>query len=78
MSSSDSEPSRDGEARDHRRWLVGVGISLVFGLFSMVMALLSYSGRGKSAAPSTVAPTPSHDTAPGPATRPRLRGDHRR
>jgi hypothetical protein len=29
-------------ARDARRWLIGVSISVVFGLFGMVMALLGY------------------------------------
>ena len=77
MSSSDSEPSRGSEAREHRRWLVGVGITLVFGTFGVVMALLSYWGRGRSAAPSTLTPTPSHDTAREPALRPRFRSDHR-
>lgn len=33
------------EARDNRRWLIGVCISVAFGLFGVVMALLSYSRR---------------------------------
>jgi hypothetical protein len=77
MSSSGSEPG-SSEARDHRRWLVGIGISLVFGLFSMVMALLSYSGHTKPVAPSTATSAPWHDPTRDPPTRPKLRGDHRR
>jgi hypothetical protein len=74
VSSSGPAPTSGSEARDHRRWLIGVGISLVFGLFGMVMALLSYSGRGKPAAPSTVTSPSMRDTARDPAARPKLRG----
>jgi hypothetical protein len=44
------EPSAGMTARDGRRWLIGIVISVVFGLFSGVMALLSYSERTRPAA----------------------------
>jgi len=53
---------RDGssalaDARDNRRWLIGVGISIAFGLFGVVMALLSYADRVRpSPGPATNAP----------------------
>jgi hypothetical protein len=39
-------------ARDARRWLIGVSISLVFGLFGVVMALLGYLEGTRPAAPA--------------------------
>lgn len=41
------------DRRDNRRWLIGVGISIAFGLFGVVMALLSYSHRTASPAGAT-------------------------
>ncbi len=78
MSSPAREPSAAGETRDHRRWLVGVGISLVFGIFSMVMALLSYSERSEPAGPSARTPSTSHGSEREPAGRSPVRGDRRR
>lgn len=38
------EPSvTSSDARAHRRWLIGIGITLVFGLFGAIMALLAYT-----------------------------------
>jgi hypothetical protein len=39
-------------ARDARRWLIGVSISVIFGLFGVVMALLGYLEGTKPAVPS--------------------------
>ena len=39
---------------EHRRWLISVGISVVFGTFGAVMAWLSYSARTKLPTPSSV------------------------
>ena len=64
------------DARDNRRWLIGVVISLVFGLFSMVMALLSYSEGTKPTAPPA-AGTPKERGAAEPAKRGNARGDRR-
>ncbi len=57
MSDSSEQWNKKLEARDNRRWLIGVGISVAFGLFGVVMALLSYSRHSSSAA--TAAPTPA-------------------
>jgi hypothetical protein len=38
-------------AHDSRRWLIGVTISLFFGLFGVVMALLGYLEGTRPAAP---------------------------
>jgi hypothetical protein len=59
---NDDDPSAGIVARDGRRWLIGIVISVAFGLFSVVMALLSYSERTKPAAapagePRTKAPS---------------------
>jgi hypothetical protein len=51
MSTNGDERSFTVHARDNRRWLIGIGISVVFGLFSMVMALLSYFARTKPTLP---------------------------
>lgn len=56
--------SRDEGATADRRWLIGIAITLFFGLFGVVMALLSYSDRTKPSAPAL---TPSETTAPPPA-----------
>ncbi len=69
MSDSSEQRSRELDARDNRRWLIGVSISVAFGLFGVVMALLSYSHRSSpapGAAPARI-PTPrvgerAHDT----------------
>jgi hypothetical protein len=50
--SDDRDNSSVAAARDARRWLIGVGISVAFGLFGVVMALLSYLDRTTPAAPS--------------------------
>jgi hypothetical protein len=41
------------DSRDNRRWQIGVAISLVFGLFGMLMALLNYTARAPSSSPAT-------------------------
>jgi hypothetical protein len=52
------------DARDNRRWLIGVGISVAFGLFGVVMALLSYSRHTPAAATAPAARGPAAGTAP--------------
>jgi hypothetical protein len=77
MSTNRAEPSHGSDARDSRRWLIGVGISLVFGLFSMVMALLSYSASTQPKA----APADNGSAARGsiePAKVGKVRADHRK
>jgi len=59
MTTNPNDPVSAAEARDNRRWLIGVGISVSFGLFGVVMALLAYSERTKSPAqPAAHAPGP--------------------
>jgi hypothetical protein len=70
MSSKDDAASRpEGDRTANRRWLIGISVTLVFGLFGAVMALLSYMDRNPSKAsdrPGTSAPSaPSSDPAPG-------------
>lgn len=48
---TNQDPFSAADARDSRRWLIGVGISLAFGLFGVVMALLAYSEQNKASAP---------------------------
>lgn len=50
---------------DQRRWLIGIGISVAFGLFGVVMALLSYSDRTKpGATPAAATAAPAIPAAP--------------
>jgi hypothetical protein len=67
------DPSDGIVARDSRRWLIGIVISVVFGLFSMVMALLSYSERTTPAGSPAAQPRPK-----APATEPIKRDSTRR
>jgi hypothetical protein len=50
MSSTSDERAPARDPRESRRWLIGIAISVFFGLFGVVMALLSYSERGKPSA----------------------------
>jgi len=74
MSTKPAEPAVDAE---HRRWLIGIGISITFGLFGAVMAWLSYSARTKPFTPAAVhvSAPPSGDADPA---RHRHRGAHDR
>jgi len=53
---SNSDAASHDASRD-RRWLIGICISLFFGLFGAVMTLLSYWDRSQPRAPALVAPT---------------------
>jgi hypothetical protein len=52
------------DSRDNRRWLIGVGISVAFGLFGVVMALLSYARHAPASAVAPAAHGPAAGTAP--------------
>jgi hypothetical protein len=52
------------DARDNRRWLIGVCISVAFGLFGVVMALLSYSHRTSTASGTPATHRSSATTPP--------------
>jgi len=47
MNETNTDITRGTRAVDaeHRRWLIGIGISVAFGTFGAVMAWLSYSAR---------------------------------
>jgi len=47
MNETNTDTARATRAVDaeHRRWLIGLGVSVAFGTFGAVMAWLSYSAR---------------------------------
>ncbi len=62
------DPFSAADARDSRRWLIGVGISLAFGLFGVVMALLAYSEQNKgSTLPAAQTPALKSPAVKSPA-----------
>jgi hypothetical protein len=72
MTMNDDDGKRRGEIerRNDRRWLIGVGISVVFGTFGVVMALLDYLHRTASAPPATGTAHRGAAGAPPPAVTP--------
>lgn len=71
MSSNDvdvSPPERDRTA--NQRWMIGLVVTLVFGCFGVVMALLSYMDRDRTTvhptreSPAAAPTTPGRDPAP--------------
>ncbi len=56
------------DRRDNRRWFIGLGISVGFGLFGVIMTLLSYSNR-TPAAGATPAAQRAGGNAPAGRTR---------
>jgi hypothetical protein len=71
--SDSSEQISKLDARDNRRWLIGVCISVTFGLFGVVMALLSYAHRS----PPTPAAAPAARSPATPVDRDRDRETRR-
>ena len=61
-------PSPPSDDRAQRRWLIGVAITLVFGVFGAVMAVLAYTNS--TSAPQSRAPTSSPAAAPAGSTTP--------
>jgi hypothetical protein len=51
---TNADPSTRRMEAEHRRWLIGIAISVAFGTFGAVMAWLSYSARTRPTAPSAV------------------------
>ncbi len=52
MSTNGHESPRPSTALDdHRRWLIGIVITVLFGLFSVIMTLVSYNASRASPAP---------------------------
>lgn len=71
MSTKTDEPApTTASAPEHRRWLIGVGISIFFGLFGVVMALLTYSDRGKPPPPPAAATAVPRAEPPSPPDNP--------
>ncbi|MDQ3368835.1 MAG: hypothetical protein M3680_25710 [Myxococcota bacterium] len=62
-----ASPSTDAAAK--RRWMIGIILSLMFGLFGAVMAWLNYAARTKSAATRGARPTAEPASTPDPAPR---------
>jgi hypothetical protein len=78
MSTKGDEASPAINAPEQRRWLIGIGISLLFGIFGAVMAVLSYSERTKASAPPGGTVTVAPRTKAAPATRERGRRHDRK
>ena len=78
MSAKGDKASPGIDAPEQRRWLIGIGISLLFGIFGVVMALLSYWERTKASAPPAGAVTAAPRTKATPATRERGRRHDRK
>jgi hypothetical protein len=72
--SPSSERAAASEARDQRRWLIGLGITLVFGMFGVIMALLSYSERNRPGASSPAQSPAARHTEPAKTHGRRERG----
>lgn len=53
------------DARAERRWLIGVGITVLFGIFGAVMAILAYTSSTSSTSSSGTR-TPAGSAAPAP------------
>lgn len=69
----------DSEAAAHKRWLVTIAITILFGTFGAVMTYMSYaksskpwSGRAPSSVPATTATPPAEQP---PAEEPSSEGD---
>jgi len=63
-----------GRRLDNRRWLIGIGVSVVFGLFAAVMALLTYSARTADPGAPTAGAAPAGPGPAAPAPEPKDRG----
>ena len=57
----------DDDARANRRWLIGIGITLAFGIFGAVMAILGYSSKSTepAAGPAATAAADAPAATPG-------------
>lgn len=64
MTRDADEPSAKPNPADHRRWLIGICISLAFGIFSAVMAWLSYAERTRDPQPQQRRAAPAAEPAP--------------
>lgn len=62
------------DARASRRWLIGIGITLAFGIFGAVMAVLGYSSKSTEPAAGPAATAAAATVAPGGGAGPAPRG----
>jgi hypothetical protein len=60
----DGEPAASGEKAAHRRWLITIAITIVFGAFGAVMAYLSYVHSTRPGASSPGGARPSGAPSP--------------
>jgi hypothetical protein len=75
LSNEPADPASLAAARDARRWLIGVSISVVFGVFGMVMALLGYLEGSRPAPPGGITMPAKHGQEPASPRRDRRFGD---
>ncbi len=77
----DSKELSTAIERDNRRWLIGIAITLSFGIFGVVMALLSYSHAsqpsGAPAAKPPVSGSSPRRSAAEPVQREHSKGDRK-
>jgi hypothetical protein len=77
MTTNQNDPLAAADARDGRRWLIGLGISVGFGLFGVVMALLAYFERTKTSAPPAAKAPAARGAEVKPDQDVRRRRDHK-
>ncbi len=68
--SIDSKELSTAIARENRRWFIGIAISVSFGLFGVVMALLSYSHASEPSGAPVVRPPVSGSAPHRPSAEP--------
>lgn len=77
MTTTDENAASRRSDREDRRWLIGIGITIIFGLFGAIMTWLSYDARANALAPlsrpAAVVPAP----APLPTREPHHKGHGR-
>jgi len=78
MSSEPTDPTSLAAARDARRWLIGVSISVIFGLFGVVMALLGYLEGSRPAAAGGISAPAKRGQEPASPKREHRPGDRRK
>ncbi|MDQ3300372.1 MAG: hypothetical protein M3619_27655 [Myxococcota bacterium] len=74
MSTERDSGAPSSDARAQRRWMIGIGITVLFGLFGAVMAVLAYTSSQQTPGPRGPAGpagvSPDKSSAPSPAPEP--------
>jgi hypothetical protein len=78
LSTEPVDPASLAAARDGRRWLIGISISVIFGLFGVAMALVGYLERTRPAAPAGASAPSKYQQEPASAKGDRRPRDRRR